>query len=102
MKVTFEETLSRKEWLHKELMNSLTGEVIEKAKEDRFYDVKLLVNGVEIEPVFYNDIMNGVEKYIDAEAELRIINKLQDIEDQTQKLKEFVDEAIEKIKEKFL
>lgn len=27
MKITFEETLSRKEWLHKELMESLTGDV---------------------------------------------------------------------------
>ena len=30
MRITFKETLSRKEWLHKELMESLTGDIITK------------------------------------------------------------------------
>ena len=46
MKVTFQEVLSRKTWLQKEMLNSLTGDNITKASEDQFYDVKLLINGI--------------------------------------------------------
>ena len=57
MKITFEELLSKKEWLHSELLNSLPHEIVSKASEDQFYDVKLVINGVEVEPKMYNDIM---------------------------------------------
>ena len=60
MKITFDETLSRKEWIHRELMESLTDEVISKAANDRFYEVKLLVNGIELEPNFFNDLVNNI------------------------------------------
>ena len=76
MKVTFQEVLSRKTWLQKEMLNSLTGDIITKASEDQFYDVKLLINGIEIEPNIFNDIMNGIEKYVDAEAKELVKIKL--------------------------
>ncbi len=62
MKITFDETTSCNEWIHKELLESLTGEVINKATEERAYNVKLLVNGVELEPKFFNDIVNNIDK----------------------------------------
>lgn len=81
MRVTFNELINRKEWLYKELMHSLTGELINKAKEDQFYDVTLLVNGVELEPQFYNDIVENINKYVVREAETIIANKFSDMMD---------------------
>lgn len=101
MKITFEETLSRKEWLHKELMESLTGDIITKASEDQFYDVKLLVNGVELEPTFYNKLVNNIEKYIDAEAKSLIRQKLEDAEEKSRKLSELIDVAKNSIIDEF-
>ena len=93
MKITFEETLSRKEWLHKELMASLTGDIISKAREDQFYDVKLLVNGVELEPNFYNKLVNNICKYIDAEAKSLVLQKLEEVEKKSKKLSELIESA---------
>ena len=101
MKITFDETLSRNEWLHRELMNSLTGEVITKASEDRFYEVKLLVNGIELEPQLFNKIVNNIEKYIDEQAKLLVREKLVEAENKIRKLSEMIDEVSYKIIEEF-
>ena len=101
MKITFDETLSRNEWLHRELMNSLTGEVITKASEDRFYEVKLLVNGIELEPQLFNKIVNNIEKYIDEQAKLLVREKLVEAENKIRKLSELIDEVSYKIIEEF-
>ncbi len=101
MKVTFQEVLSRKTWLQKEMLNSLTGDIITKASEDQFYDVKLLINGIEIEPNIFNDIMNGIEKYVDAEAKELVKIKLEKAEYKIRKLDELISEASDKIREEF-
>ena len=104
MKITFDETLSRKEWLHRELLNSLTGDIIEKATEDRFYDVKLLVNGVELEPTIYNDLVGGIEKYVEQEARSLINEKVDGIMTELNngvvELTEQIQELSERIKDK--
>lgn len=101
MKITFKETLSRKEWLHKELTESLTDDIIIKASGDQFYDVKLLVNGVELEPAFYNKLVNNIEKYIDAEAKSLVRQKLEEAEEKSRKLSELIDAAKNSIIDEF-
>lgn len=101
MKVTFEDLLSRKEWLHGELLNSLTVDVINQANDDKFYDVKLLVNGIELEPQFFNDIMNNVVKYIEKEAKSLVREQLEVAEQKARKLSELIDEASNQIKGEF-
>jgi hypothetical protein len=101
MKITFEEALSRKEWLHTELMNSLTGDLITQASEDRFYDVKLLVNGIELEPQLFNKIVNNIEKYIDEQAKSLVREKLEEAENKVRRLSELFDEVAYKIKDEF-
>lgn len=86
MKITFEEVLSEKEWLHLELMTSLTGEVIDKARKDSFYDVKLLVNGTELEPEMFNTIVNNIDKYIENQARNLIREKLEEAENKLEEL----------------
>ena len=101
MKITFKDVLSKQEWLHTELMNSLTGDVIVKASNDRFYEVKLLVNGIELEPKFFNDLVNNIGKYIDAEAEKLAAEKIAKISERQNILLNVIDEAIYKIKDEF-
>lgn len=92
MKITFEEALSRKTWLQKELMESLNDECFscKEALEKQEWDVKLVVNGVDVEPVWFNSIMTKLKEHIDAEAKLLFEQHLESIqetlEDKTKKL----------------
>ncbi len=101
MIITFQEILGRKEWLHKELLNSLTYDLMIKAQNDQYYEVKLLVNDVELEPVLFNEIMNNVEKVIDTEARNLISKKMEEANNKSRRLQELINEAIEKIRDEF-
>lgn len=101
MKITFEELLSKKEWLNAELMNSLTHDLITKAADDQFYDIKLLVNGVELEPSLFNQIVDNVERYIDEQAKKLVRDKLEEAENKISRLTEILDEAKYKIVDEF-
>lgn len=84
MKITFEEVLSGKKWVEAELLRSLPVEVIEKAMNDQFYEVKLLVNGIEVEPKFFNDLVGNIEKYVDDTAASLIYDKIGEIKEKLQ------------------
>jgi len=101
MKITFEEVLSRKEWIHSELLNSLTGDIIDKAKKDGFYEVKLLVNGEELEPALFNQIMINIERFITEKAKSLIREKLEEAENKVSKLYKMVEEASNQIIDEF-
>lgn len=101
MRITLEETLSTKDWLHAELMNSLTVDLINKAHEDRFYEVKLLVNGVELEPQLFNKIVNNIERYIDEQAKSLVREKFEEAENKVRIISELFEEAANKIKYEF-
>jgi hypothetical protein len=68
MKITFDDTINKRDWLHSCLLSSLTTEAINSGIETRSYEVKLLVNGIELEPTHLNDLLTNVEKHIDNEA----------------------------------
>ncbi len=101
MKITFEQTLSRKEWIHKELLNSLDGETISKAQKEGAYEVKLLVNGNELEPKFFNDLVSNIAKYVEKEAKEMIEEKLFEAEQKAIKLEEMIKLATEQIRDEF-
>ncbi len=101
MKITFEEILADNEWIHVELLNSLPGEVVTKAQLDRFYDVKLLVNGIELEPVIYNKLISGIDDYIDSQAKALMKEKLDELDSRVRDLDTIISEAKEKIREQF-
>lgn len=79
MLITFEDTLNKRDWLHSCLLNSLTFEAIESGEKTRTYEVKLLVNGIELEPTTLNTLLSNVEKFIDNEARNLAATKLQEI-----------------------
>ena len=97
MKITFKEILSSSEWLHSELINSLTDELITKASNDQFYDVKLIVNGVELEPLLFNKIMNNIEKCIREEAKSLIREELEEVENKVNNLSYIFDNVKNKL-----
>ena len=70
MKITFEELMNRSEYMHIELLNSLTNEIIEKARSNGEFEVNMLVNGVKLEPRWFNDLMANIETYIYNEARM--------------------------------
>jgi len=102
MKITFEEALSRKEWLHTELMYSLTNNLITQARGDGFFDVKLLVNGIELEPQVFNKMVNNIENYINEQAKSLVRNKLEEAENKVRKLSEMFDAVADKIKDELI
>lgn len=101
MKITFDEINHEKKWIHSELLNSLTHEVIEAAQDDQYYDVKLLVNGIELEPVFFNSLMSGISKYIEAEVENMVSDKLTVLKNKMARLDEILSAATGNIVEEF-
>ena len=101
MKITFEEFISQNTWLEKELAISLTDEILLKASKDMFYDVKLIVNGVEIEPNMFNDIVSNIEKYVDLEAKNLVNIKLKEAEKKVKQLDELISDVCSKIRYEF-
>lgn len=101
MKVTFDEILGKSEWLYVELLSSLPEELVTKAINDQFYEVKLLVNGVEVEPDLFNHLMNNVEKSVNEQASSLVRDKIVELEDLYVELRENFDEMIEAVKEKY-
>lgn len=101
MRITFEEVLSKKEWIHSELLNSLDGDTINEATKEGAYEVKLLVNGKELEPKFFNDLVNNIEKYIDSRAKQIVEDRLYEAEMKARKLEEMIKQATDYIREEF-
>jgi len=101
MRITFDQIIERKEWLHREILSSMTPELIEKAANDRFYDVTLFLNGIEVDTNLFNDILNNIEKYIDTRARILITEKYQEAEDKARKLHEMVDAVTKSINDNF-
>lgn len=103
MKITAQELISRKEWLHKCILQALTVEVIDDARDnhDFNYDIKLVVNGHELEPVLLNNLIENIVSYIEAEA-LDIVNtRMRSAVDKARKLENLVQEASDKIRDEF-
>lgn len=101
MRIEFDELASRKEWLHTELMRSLNADLITAAKNDGFFEVKLLVNGVELEPDLFNDIVNNIERYIDNQARSLVTHSLESAKMKADKLSEMIVVAISNVVEEF-
>ena len=64
-------------------MRSLNNECfnVKEALDKRELDVKLVVNGIEIEPLWFNSIMTKLEEHIDAEAKLLFEEHLEHIQE---------------------
>ena len=98
MKVTFEDLLANKSWLHRELLSSLSTEVFEEATKDRFFEVQILVNGKIFEPKILNDLITNIADFVDKEAILVAKEKFSGLYEKANKISEAIEEAIESLK----
>lgn len=100
--VTFAENLSRKEWINKELMASLTTEVFQNmdVKKQEF-EVQLLVNGINVPLKWFNSIMTKFEEHINEEAKELFKNYIEDIDLEVQKFDDIIRDIKEDMTNKF-
>ena len=110
MKITSKDLVSGtrgkvKDWVCEEILSSLTDETIHspvKTDEDGMvYEVKLLINGVEVELKLLQRIYEGIEKIVDDEAAIIADNKLKEALHSIDMLHNIVKEAEYKIREQF-
>ena len=101
MKILIEELLNSKTWLHSELLSSLTTDLIDKSLKDGFYEIKLLVNDVVVEPKMFNDLVNNIGKYVDLEAEKVVAEKFEDATEKLNKLNYLVESVKSNIADEF-
>lgn len=94
MLINFKDALSQKTWLKKELMQSLNDECFINLPEGQdWWDVKLVVNGIDVEPVWFNSIMTKLEEHIEAEAKKMFKEHLEEIQDKlNEKTKKLLDD----------
>ena len=103
MKITAQELISEKNWLHKCILESINVDVIDDARDnhDFNYDIKMVVNGHELEPELLNKLITNIVAYIELEA-LDIVNtRMQSAVDKAKQLENIVQEASDKIRDEF-
>lgn len=94
-------------WLCEELMHSLTVAIISDAvkaankPDEATYDVKLVVNGVELDPMILNTLLNKAEKFIDSNAETIANEKLSVALAEVHAIGDLLKEAEAKIRDKY-
>lgn len=104
MKITFDEVLSKSTPIENELMQSLNTQVfatIDLQNNTREWDVKLVINGVEVEPVMYNLLFSHTEEWIEERAKEYLKDKLGEADAEVSRLLEYINQAKENIIEKF-
>lgn len=69
--------------------------------EDKFWDVKLLINGIETEPLIFNSMMSKLEAHIENAAKYYIEKKLNDAENAASEFSELISQAKQTILEKY-
>jgi len=100
MKITFDSILKDKTWLNTELLHSLDGDDVSNAADKREYDVKLLVNGREIEPKLFNELLSNLECYINEAAAALVNERLESITDAINDMQNTINDASCDIKDK--
>ena len=91
-------------WLHECLLGSLTKEAMDSGLQkdgDYFFDVKLLVNEIEVEPKLLHDLISEIYKVIERNAIRIAEEKLRDSLSRADKLSSMIDEACQKIRDEF-
>jgi len=101
MRLTYDEVLKRSEHLHKEIMGSVPLEVLKTTNAERCFDVKLIINGVECEPIYLNSIWKKIEEYVDREANIKANEKVKEALDKIYIINDIIKDASTKIMEKF-
>ena len=101
MEITTKDLIEKNTWLNSEVLQSLPIDYsINSEYKDRL-DVKLIINGTEVEASLYNDLLDNIEKHIDKQARSIILDDLEEAHDEVYKLKRAVEEAKNNIIRRF-
>jgi hypothetical protein len=94
-----------RDWICEEVLSSLTDETIysptQNDEDGHVYEIKLVINGIEVEPKLLQRLYDGIEKIVDDEAAIIADNKLKDALSSIDTLHEVIKEAEYKIRDKF-
>lgn len=101
MKIRFEQVVSKETPLYSEVLSSLMKEHFDTIKDEheQELDVKLLINGIETEPIRLNDIMNNIDKHIEIKAKQLLVEKYETTQRKVMKLNEQLDNIISELRE---
>ncbi len=106
MIISFKEIRNKKgDNLRKELYQSLTDDVlINRSKKGSYeIDVKLIVDGVELDPKLLHSLISNIEEFIEDKANEIILNRMNDIEYKKMKeLEDIVTEAVIKVRDSII
>ena len=110
MKIYYKDVLSNKEGVHKEILNTSNSEIFKtETREDEqgnpYWDVSLLVNGVEMEISYFNSMFKEMESCIEHRAEKMVQEKMQDklwqVESEFRKISDVFEDVKSKLIEDF-
>lgn len=106
MLIQFSEVIDNKSFINSELLRNLTKEHFDtitdiSKKEFQQWDIKLTVNGIELELSILESLYEKIEQLIDSEAKNLFVTKYQqkieEVESKFDKIKELFEDATEKI-----
>lgn len=89
------------EYLSSEIMSSLKKEAIDIGITNGEHDIKLVINGIEHDPLILKNIFENIEKYIDQKANEIIYDKKVEIDDKADFLLKIIEEASIKIADQY-
>lgn len=110
MKIYYSEVLSNKRGVEKEILYTNNREIFDtETREDEegnpYWEVSLLVNGVEMEVNYFNSMFKELEETIEHRAEQllqeRLQDKLYEAEIEFRKITDLFESVKEKLKEDF-
>jgi len=101
MIIPFDNILKEENFIQSELLGSLSGEDIYDGQKKGEYDVKLVVNGRDVEPKLLNELVTNIEKYVELEAKAMLEEKFDDVLKDIAGLKEAVEELKENLDDRF-
>jgi len=87
--------------LHIALMGCLTPEIIESAREAEAYDVKLVVNGIELDPTILNLFSEKAEEWVETRAKKMAAEKFHEAAHAASEFARMVNDAKSALIEKY-
>jgi hypothetical protein len=101
MKLSWTQAVNDKTWITAQVMDVLTGDLIDETRESQEYDIKITINGREFEPTLLVRLFEEQEKFIKTEAQKLVTDKFDDVDRDVELLKDTIREVKYKIQEKF-
>lgn len=99
MKILTKE-LGNNTWLKYELLSSIDHKLIEKISINKEFEVKILIDGVEHEPVILQKIFDNITSYIENEGKKIAANKYIEAFEEVERFKEDLTNVVTQFKEK--